>query len=145
VGRPRALPAWQPDRDLDDSVLLWRAVVRQGLTRRRSLFHRLAGGYGLNGLLGGLGAGTGSRLFVGPAADALARAQQAAIRDSSPRQDASRRRTAALEFAALALLDRFDPAERTRLRESGNLPGWFPAELEAKAKEIRKRRGRAAY
>jgi hypothetical protein len=140
VSRGRSVPAWQSHPDLDDSVLVWRAAVRQGLTRRRSLLHPLGGGYGVKGLMGGLGAATGGRLFTGPAADALGQAQQSAIRGSSPSQDAASARTAALEFAAQDLLDRFNSSERTHLREAGELPDWFPTELKVKAKEIQKRR-----
>ena len=142
-----SVPAWQPDPSVDDSVLVWRAAVRQGLAvaRRRSLFHPFGGGYGPVGLMGGMGAATGGRLFTGPAADALAHAQQSAIRDNPASQDAANSRTAALEFAALALLERFDAAERARLREAGQLPDWFPAELKLKAKDIEKRRRQSSW
>jgi hypothetical protein len=90
--------------------------------------------------MSGLGGATTGRLFPGPAADALTHAQQSGIQGSSPGQGAADGRTAALEFAALRLLDRFDPAERARLREAGDLPDWFPDELKVKAKEIEKRR-----
>jgi hypothetical protein len=85
---------WQPNPDLDDSALLWRAVVLHGLTRPRSVLRPFGGGYGPTGLLGGMGAGTGGRLFTGPAADALGHAQQSAIRDNSPNQEAAGARLA---------------------------------------------------
>ena len=139
MGKAGQYPAWQPDQDVDDSALVWRAAVRMGLDRRRSLFRRGGSGYGWNGVMGRMGSGSGGTLLTGPAADALAHAQQSAVRGSSPGHDASQRRTAALEFAASELLKRFDQAERARLRESGELPDWFPAELKTRAREIRKR------
>jgi hypothetical protein len=78
-------------------------------------------------------------LFIGPAADELAHAQQSAVRTSSPGQDADDARSAALQFAALELETRLDETERARLRESGELPDWFPAELGARANKIRKK------
>lgn len=145
MSKRRSLRAWQPDPSVDDSVLVWRATVRDGLARQRSLFHPLGRGYGPKGLTGGLGAGTGGRLFTGPAADALGHTQQSVIQGGSSRsQEAASGRTAALESAALELLEHFDPEERARLRETGKLPDWFPGELRVKAKDIEKRSRRSS-
>ena len=134
-----SLPVWHPDPELDDSVLIWRAVVRKGLTRRRSLLHPFGSGYGPIGFMGGLGAGTGGKLFTGPAADGLTHAQQSAISSDSPHQDTVARRTAASQLAALELLDSFDRSDRARLRDAGELPDWFPAELRSRSAEVEKR------
>lgn len=131
--RQRQSP-WQPAPDLDDSALVWQAVVRHGLTQSRSVLHPFGGGYGPIGLMGGMGAGTGGRLFTGPAAENLAHAQQAAIRGDS----ATGSRLAAWQFAALELAGRLNSSERETVRQTGDLPNWFPDEFKARAKQIRK-------
>lgn len=91
--------------------------------------------------MGGMGAGTGSQLFTGPAAEKLAHAQQSAIRgDSAPSG-----RLAALEFAALELAGRLNSSELQRLRQTGELPEWFPDEFKARAKQIQKNSRRSPW
>lgn len=125
-------------------MLLWRAVVRHGLTRRRTVLHPF-GVRVSRGFLGGLGTGTGGRLFTGPAADALAGAQRSALRAASPAQDAAADRLAALQFATCELEKRLSPLDRALLRDCGDVPDWFPAELKARAEQIRKQRLRSTW
>ena len=136
----RQLAPWQQNQDLDDAALVWRAAVREGLTHRRSRLNPFSGGFGPAGFLGGLGAATGGRLFTGPAADALAHAQRSALRGDSGTHASTNARMAALERAALQLTERFTTPELESLRESGELPDWFPEELTRLARDLRKKR-----
>jgi hypothetical protein len=100
------------------------------------------GFYRRGGSTGQLGMGSGGRAFTGGgAADALAAAQESALRDAHQELSSSqRRRLAPYEFACLELSERLTPDEEDRLRATGELPDWFVPELKVRAAEIRKRR-----
>ena len=131
--------SWQPDADVDDQVLVGR-VVRSGLQTRRSLLQRLLRASGRRAD-GGLGTGTGGRLFTGPAADTLGHSQRSAL-GNDPAAGGMDRRTAALQLAAVELTNRLTDSERAQLRQTGELPDWFDSELKMKTKEKLKQRPR---
>src|ERR1700677_2011051 len=77
VRRGKRVGAWVPNRDVNVSVLAWQAV-RPTIRKRSSLsalFGVLTGG---GGATGGMGLGTGHKLFTGAAADSVMRAEQSA-------------------------------------------------------------------
>jgi hypothetical protein len=130
-----------PNLDWDASALAWRAVVPQ-LSKRSSWAALLGVFTGGGGSTGQMGMGSGGGTFTGGgAADALAAAQESALRDAHQELSSSQRRRLALyEFACLELSERLTPDEQGRLRATGELPDWFLPDLKARAAEIRKRR-----
>jgi len=121
--RRRKRPQWVPNRDLDDSVLVWRAV--------EPLLPKKLGRIGIVGAWFS-GASPGGRLFVGPAADEL-------MSHAGPNEGSYRMSTdkAPYELAAASLADRLTEDERVQLRASGRLPEWFMPELDKQARVVR--------
>ncbi|HWE53903.1 MAG TPA: hypothetical protein VG435_00220 [Acidimicrobiales bacterium] len=137
--------AWPANQDLDDTVLLWQAVLRHRLDRRRTLFHPFGRRTRGHSLLGHMGGGTGGRLMTGPSADALSHAQRSALNQLTPGDEAAHERLFALELASQELEKRLSDTERAALRTAGDVPDWLPKALKARADQIRKERLRASW
>jgi hypothetical protein len=129
-----------PNRDVDVSVLAWQAV-RPSIRKRSSLSALFGVFTGGGGATGGMGLGTGQKLFTGAAADSVMRAEQSALRDAHGQiSDSEQRRLAPYEFASVELSGRLTSEEADRLSATGELPDWFLPALEARAGEIRRSR-----
>lgn len=127
---------------METSVLVWRAVRRDGL---------LPGRHNPLGVLTGAGGATGSfwlgaargMLTGDPVADDLMKAEQSALRHAHDQvHTAALERLAPYEFAAEELAGRLSSQEEAALRSSGALPEWFGPAFRHRAKEIRRDLGR---
>ncbi len=122
--RRRKQPLWLANPDVDDSVLVWRAV--------EPLLPRKLGRVGVAGTWFSGGGSSAGHLFTGPAADQL-------MATAGPNEGSFRMSTdkAPYELAAASLAERLTEEDRAQLRASGRLPEWFVPELRKQAEVAR--------